>query len=60
MPEWSVPASRCRRHHCHTANTIMVNGIVIVGKYHHWGDTVNVDLPLLSIVVLKKTMLKIA
>jgi hypothetical protein len=38
----------------------MVNGIVIVGKYHHWGDTVNVDLPLLSIVVLKKTMLKIA
>ena len=38
----------------------MVNGIVIVGKYHHCGDTVNVDLPLLSVAVLKKTMLKIA
>jgi len=38
----------------------MVKGIVITRKYHHCGDTMNVDLPLESVPKLKKTMLKTA
>ena len=39
---------------------MIVNGIVIVGKYHHCGATVKEARPFPLVLVLKNTMLKSA